>query len=276
VTTFGVAGVDVEFGSRRALTDVSLEVPGGRVTAVVGGDGAGKSTLLRCLVGLIEPAVGTVRRPRKAQIGYMPSTSGTWRELSVRENIEFVAHAHGIAGAKLAARSGQLLDRAGLSGVSDRLAGQLSGGMRQKLGFCLAMLHDPELLVLDEPSTGVDAVSRVELWRLIAQAAAHGTAVVMATTYLDEGERAAYVLVLDRGRELVAGEPTAVLSAMDGSITQVARPGAPDWAWRRGGAFHEWRPVPAAGEASAISPDLEDLVIVQMLRREHERRAARR
>ena len=275
MTTFGVAGVNVDFGSRRALTDVSLDAPGGRVTAVVGGDGAGKSTLLRCLVGLIEPAVGTVRRPPKTQIGYMPSTSGTWRELSVRENIEFVAHAYRLVGSQLAARSGQLLDRAGLSGASDRLAGQLSGGMRQKLGFCLAMLHDPELLVLDEPSTGVDAVSRIELWRLIAQAAAHGTAVVMATTYLEEGERAAHVLVLDRGRELVAGEPTAVLSSMEGSIVEVARPDAPDWAWRRGGTFHEWKPASAAMAGSTICPDLEDLVIVQMLRREHELGVAR-
>ncbi len=266
MTDFGVTDVSVDIHGHKALSGISLDVPAGMVTAVVGGDGAGKSTLLRCLVGLVMPSSGRVDRPRKSQIGYMPASSGTWRELSVAENVEFVCRAYNLRGAKLARRSAQLLERAGLSESTGRLAGQLSGGMRQKLGFCLAMLHEPPLLVLDEPSTGVDAVSRVELWRLIAQAAAHGAAVLMATTYLDEAERAGSVLVLDAGTQLLAGEPAEVLAAMEGSIVEVARPTNPMMAWRRGAEFHEWRPDDGPPTGRTLTPDLEDLVIAQMLR----------
>jgi ABC-2 type transport system ATP-binding protein len=266
VTDFGVTDLSVEIDGHEALSKISLDVPAGMVTAVVGGDGAGKSTLLRCLVALVKPSSGSVHRPPKSQIGYMPASSGTWRELSVAENVEFVGRAYDLRGAELARRSRELLDRAGLSGSTGRLAGQLSGGMRQKLGFCLAMLHEPPLLVLDEPSTGVDAVSRVDLWRLIAQAAAHGAAVLMATTYLDEAERAGSVLVLDAGTQLLAGEPAEVLAAMEGSIVEVARPTNPAMAWRRGAEFHEWRPDDGPPIGRKLAPDLEDLVIAQMLR----------
>lgn len=266
MTSFGLSGVSLRIKGNQALADVSLDIPAGMVTAVVGGDGAGKSTLLRCLVGLVKPSAGRVRRPPKSQIGYMPATSGTWRELSVDENISFVGHAYGLRGADLAKRSSRLLARAQLSDASRRLAGQLSGGMRQKLGFCLAMLHEPALLVLDEPSTGVDAVSRVELWRLIAQAATHGAAVVMTTTYLDEAERAGRVLVLDAGRPLLAGEPSQVLAAFRGSVVEVDQPRNAAMAWRRGGAFHELRPDDAAPVGKSVAADLQDLIIAQMLR----------
>ncbi len=271
MTEFGVTDVSVGIARQTILSDITLDVPRGMVTAVVGGDGAGKSTLLRCLVGLIKPSSGRALRPAKSQIGYMPASSGTWRELSVTENVEFVGHGYDLHGAKLAERTRQLLDRAGLSESSTRLAGQLSGGMRQKLGFCLAMLHEPTLLVLDEPSTGVDAVSRVELWRMTAQAAARGAAVLMATTYLDEAERAASVLVLHNGRQLLAGEPAEVLAAMEGSIVEAARPRNSAMAWRRGGTFHEWRPDATEPNGHTIAPDLEDLVIAEMLRGERDK-----
>lgn len=267
MTTFGLSGVGARIKGTQALADIRLEIPARMVTAVVGGDGAGKSTLLRCLVGLVRPTTGRVRRPPKSQIGYMPATSGTWRELSVSENISFVGKAYGLRGADLAERSGRLLERAQLTHVSKRLAGQLSGGMRQKLGFCLAMLPEPALLVLDEPSTGVDAVSRVELWRLIAQAATHGAAVIMATTYLDEAERAGRVLVLDSGRQLLVGEPSEVLGTFRGSVVEVEHPSNAAMAWRRGGTFHELRPDGAAPSGKPIAADLQDLIIAQMLRR---------
>ena len=167
--TFGVSGLDKHFGDICALRGVDLDVPAGSVVAVVGGDGAGKTTLLQCLVGRYAPSAGQVRRPPSHQIGYMPSTSGTWRELTVDENIEFVAKAFKMSKPDRDRRRAELVERAGLTDASDRLAAQLSVGSRQKLGFVLAMLHTAELLVLDEPSTGVDPVSRVELWRLIAR-----------------------------------------------------------------------------------------------------------
>jgi ABC-2 type transport system ATP-binding protein len=242
--TFGVVDVDVDFGPVRALHRVTLEVPSGSVVAVVGGDGAGKSTLLRCLVGQVAPASGSVSRPARAGIGYMPSTSGTWRELSVDENVDFVAGAFGMRAERLASRRADLLARAGLDHVGGRLAGDLSGGMRHKLGFVLAMLHAPALLVLDEPSTGVDPVSRVELWRLVADAATTGTAVAMTTSYLDEAERATSVLVLDRGEVVASGTREDIVSHVPGRITAPDTPRVRARAWRRRGGFREW--VPAA------------------------------
>jgi ABC-2 type transport system ATP-binding protein len=262
--SFGVAGVSVEFDGYAALDDISLEIPAGSVTAIVGGDGAGKSTLLRCLVGLVSPARGTVHRPPKDQIGYMPATSGTWRSLTVDENVDFIARSYGVGRSELAERRQQLLTRAALDEVGDREAGDLSGGMRQKLGFCLAMIHEPTLLVLDEPTTGVDVVSRVQLWRLIAEAATAGAAVVMATTYLDEAERAASVLVLDRGKQILAGEPAVLATSLPGSISETSRPGS-DLAWRRGRSFHVWRPDEPSRPGHTLVPDLEDVVIAEML-----------
>lgn len=264
--TFGVAQVDVDFDDRPALRGVSVEVPGGAVAAVVGGDGAGKSTLLRCLVGQVAPASGTVARPSKRDVGYMAATSGTWPQLTVSEHFDLVGSVYRLGSHTVRARRTALLDKAGLTGAADRLAGRLSGGMRQKLGFCLAVLHQPPLLVLDEPSTGVDAVSRVDLWRLISEAAANGTAVIMATSYLDEAERAATVLVLDAGRTLLSGTPAAVLATFTGEVVAVDRPDDSGWCWRRGREFHRWCPDGPPADARPTAVDLEDTVIAAMLR----------
>ena len=221
VTTsaWGVRDLTVRYGARTALDGVSLEVPGGAVTAVVGADGAGKTTLLRALVGVVRPAAGSVRRPERRRIGYVAGASGVYEDLSVDENVAFVADAYGVTGRERETRVERLLEQTGLSGTGRRLAGRLSGGMRQKLAFALAMLHEPELLVLDEPTTGVDPVSRAELWRLIAAAAAGGAAVVVSTTYLDEAQRAATVALLEDGH---VRDASAVLRAGDAT-----RAGAP-------------------------------------------------
>lgn len=248
-----------------ALADVDLDVEPGRVTSVVGGDGAGKSTLLHALLGRVPLAAGTIDMPDLRRIGYQPTSSGVWRTLSVEENIEFVGATYGLAGDRLAARRDDLLERAGLTGARNRLGGQLSGGMRQKLGFALAMLHQPDILLLDEPSTGVDPVSRVELWRLVSEAAAGGAAVVMTTTYLDEAERAETVLVLDAGVVLAAGDPQEIRATVPGTILVAdAPPGqgkdaglALTRTWRRGARFHTWEPTATA----TTLPDLEDTVI---------------
>jgi ABC-2 type transport system ATP-binding protein/ribosome-dependent ATPase len=196
------------------LQDVDLTVAAGAVTAVIGGDGAGKSTLLRALAGGLAVASGEVRRPERRRIGYVAGASGIYDDLSVAENVAFVAAAYGVRGDDLAQRTGDLMERTGLRGAETRLAGRLSGGMHQKLAFALAMLHRPELLILDEPTTGVDPVSRAELWGMIAAAAAGGAAVVVATTYLDEAERASAVVVLDDGRVVASGGPDVAADAL--------------------------------------------------------------
>ena len=257
----GAADVTVRFGQQAALDSVSLEVPSGTIVAVVGGDGAGKTTLLRTLIGRVLPDSGRVWAPSDRELGYMPSASGTWRQLTVDENLDLVAHAYSAAPRSLDVRRDQLLVAAGLIDARRRLAGQLSGGMRQKLGFCMAMLHSPRLVVLDEPSTGVDPVSRVELWGLIADAAADGTAVVLATTYLDEAERVHDVLVLDEGRVLLHGTPSEVLAAAPGTVTLVKDARDPALAWRRGRALHEWHAGPASPGDVVVDVDLEDAVI---------------
>ena len=236
---------------------MSLTTAPGVVTAVVGGDGAGKTTLLRCLAGVLAPAAGIMRRPAPASIGYFPASTGTYPDLTVAENLAFRSTAYSLRGPRSAARADELTELAGLTAARDRPAGQLSGGMRHKLGVIAAMLHEPELLVLDEPSTGVDPVSRSGLWWLITRAAADGAAVVLATTYLDEAERAGTVLVLDAGRTLAAGSPADIVAAMPGTVRELAgdpRPAARR-SWRRNGRWRVWLPPSgsAAGPAFARS-----------------------
>ena len=260
----GMSDLTVRFGPNRALDDVSLDVLAAQVTGVVGGDGAGKSTLLRVLAGGQAPTSGTVRRPGAREIGYLAASSGTYPDLSVAENLAFAATAYGVPPGQVAGLASEYLDRTGLAAVRDRLAGDLSGGMRRKLGVIQAMLHRPKLLVLDEPTTGVDPVSRADLWWLIARAAAEGAAVVLTTTYLDEAERTAAVLVLDAGRVLATGTPDQIASTVPGTIRRVsARPTgeAARRAWRRGGSWLVWTPPaedpagPAAPRGSSVSDD---------------------
>ncbi len=261
--TYGLRSVTVRFGDVVALADVSAGVEPGSVLAVVGGDGAGKTTLLRCLVGAARPEQGAVDAPPTAEVGYLPATAGSWSALSVVQNMDFVGGIYGLSGAELAARRDELLDRAALIDVADRLSSQLSGGMRRKLAFSMAMLHRPRLLVLDEPSTGVDPVSRVDLWRMVSEAAAMGAAVVMSTTYLDEAERAATLLALEGGRTIARGTLADVLGSFTGTITRTTAPRRRQWAWRRGREYHEyWPPEERVPTGHATVPaDLTDALI---------------
>jgi ABC-2 type transport system ATP-binding protein len=263
--TWGAQNVTVRFGRTVALDDVSLEVAPGRIHAVVGGDGAGKSTLLRVLAGLGLDRSGSLRLPGQALIGYVPSSGGVFPDLTVDENMQFVAGVHRLDRrlGHWRERSAHLLERAGVARFGDRLAGQLSGGQRRKLAGAMAVLPEPQLLILDEVTTGVDPISRMELWRLIASTAAAGAAVVAATSYVDEGERAGWVQLLDAGRVLAAGAPDDVIASMPGWITEVARPESADRAWRRGRGWRQWH----AGDAPAGTPrpSLEDAAIVHEL-----------
>jgi len=268
--TYSVRSATVRFGRTVALDDVTVEVPAGSVVAVVGGDGAGKSTLLRALVGEVALDAGQVEAPPRQHLGYLPASAGSWAALTVTQNIDFVAGIYGLAGDELAARRAKLLDRASLTPAAGRLAAQLSGGMRRKLGFVMAIVHQPALLVLDEPSTGIDPVSRIDLWRLASEAAASGAAVLMSTTYLDEAERAAHLVVLDRGRVLVQGSYDQVRVGFAGVVTRADQPVRAEWAWRRGRVLHEYWPAGDPSAGTAVAPDLEDIVIALSLARRHE------
>ncbi len=185
------------------------------------------------------------------------------------ENLDFRATGYGMSRQDARKRAAEYLERAGLAPAAGRLAGQLSGGMRQKLAVIAAMLHQPDLLVLDEPTTGVDPVSRSGLWWLIARAAAEGCAIVLATTYLDEAERCVSVLVLDAGTALASGTPDEIVAAMPGTLRAVAaRPAgdAADRSWRRAGHWRTWDPGP--GRPGAITPDLQDAVTVAAISRQ--------
>jgi ABC-2 type transport system ATP-binding protein len=278
---WGTEDVSVRYGSTLALDQVWFRAELGQVSAVVGGDGAGRTTLLRCLAGALAPASGRVRRPAPLATGYLSAGSGTYPDLTVAENLAFRATAYRIPPETARERSAELLARAGLDKVTQRLAGQLSGGMRQKLGVIAAMLHRPDLLVLDEPTTGVDPVSRAGLWLLIARAAADGAAVVLATSYLDEAERAQHVLVLDVGSALGSGTADQIVAAMRGTLTAAdTRPAgeAGRRAWRREGRWRVWDPgqAPGDGGGGAVRPDLQDAVTVAILARELARAGAER
>jgi ABC-2 type transport system ATP-binding protein len=280
---WGASGVSARFGAVRALDRVSVSAARGQVTAVVGGDGAGKTTLLRCVAGALAPGEGIVRRPDVHRIGYLPPGGGVYEDLSVTENLNFRSAAYGVAASVAKRQIGEYLERTGLAAARDRLAGQLSGGMLRKLGVIAALLPGPELLILDEPTTGVDPVSRSDLWWLIARAAAGGAAVLMSTTYLDEAARSARVLVLDAGQTLAVGPPAEIVAAVPGTIAvfpeRPADPGQRRRAWRRAGAWRVWQPEsvpagwagqPGAGEGGpgTVTPDLQDAVCVAALRRE--------
>jgi ABC-type multidrug transport system ATPase subunit len=268
---WGTEAVCVRFGHRLALDHVSFQAVPGQVSAVVGGDGAGRTTLLRCLAGALRADSGQVRLPAPQRIGYLSAGSGMYPDLSVAENLAFRATAYQVPAAVARQRSDALLERAGLATARSRLAGKLSGGMRQKLGVIATMLHQPDLLVLDEPTTGVDPVSRADLWWLIAHAAADGAAVVIATSYLDEAERATDVLALDAGRELARGTPEEIVAAMPGTLRASGeRPAgeAGRRAWRRAGRWRVWDPDGRSSGDGVLAADLQDAVTVAALARE--------
>jgi ABC-type multidrug transport system ATPase subunit len=274
--TWGMEAAVVRFGSTLALDGVTLEVPAGRVVCVIGGDGAGKSSLLRVMAGVLHPDRGRVERPDRRNVGYMPATSGVYIDLSVDENLEFSGSGYGLSLHQVREHSAELLDRTGLAEFTDRPAGDLSGGMRQKLGAVCAVLHRPQLLVLDEPTTGVDPVSRADLWWLIASCVAEGAA-VLVRTHVREAERASRVVLLEDGRTLASGTPAEVIAATPGHVSSVG--GQParadkDRSWRRGSTWRIWDPNPPRQGTGGEAIDLQDAVTVAELAAELERSAA--
>jgi ABC-2 type transport system ATP-binding protein len=262
---FGVTDLVVRYGPTTAVCGVTLCVEPREVVALVGGDGAGKTSVLRALAGALASAEGGVVRPSETEIGYVPTGSGIYPDLTAQENLMFSGAAYGLGGRRLADRIDQLLATTNLDEARHRLAGAMSGGMRQKLALAAALVHEPRLLILDEPTTGVDPVSRAELWRAIAHAAAAGAAIVFATTYVEEAERASHVLALHAGRVLVEGAPADIVSSIPGSVTEVENRPQEQFVYRRGPRFRVWRPL---GERrhSAGAVDLQDALTVAALR----------
>ncbi|MFH1057549.1 MAG: ABC transporter ATP-binding protein [Pseudomonadota bacterium] len=224
-------GLAKSFGPQKAVDGLNLAVEPGEVFALVGPDGAGKTTTLRMLCGVMDPDAGRAEvlghdsvaeaEAIKESIGYMPQRFGLYDDLSVNENIAFYADLYRVPKAERAQRVPELLAFSNLTPFQDRLAGALSGGMRQKLGLACALVHTPQLLILDEPTCGVDPVSRREFWQILYHLQAGGMTILVSTAYLDEAERAHRVGLMHRGRLLKADEPRQLRKSFVGELLEV-------------------------------------------------------
>ena len=231
-----IEGVAKHFGRVQALRGLSARIHYGRLTGLVGPDGAGKTTLMRILTGLLEPNAGRVTLAGLDVVkdndaihvasGYMPQRFGLYEDLSVMENMRLYAQLRGMDADRNADLFAELLDFTRLGPFTKRLAGKLSGGMKQKLGLACALMARPKVLLLDEPGVGVDPVSRQDLWRMVQALTNEGMAVVWSTAYLDEAERCASVLLLNQGRLLFDGPPHALTAQLEGRSFRLEDVGA--------------------------------------------------
>ncbi|MEE9553716.1 MAG: ABC transporter ATP-binding protein [candidate division Zixibacteria bacterium] len=213
--TIEVVGLEKKFGDLEALRGVDLSVKSGIIHAVVGPDGAGKTTLLRILAGIMSPTGGKVKvlgrdvasapESIKGKIGYLSQRFSLNPSLTVEENIDFFASLYGVSNSDKIPRARRLLEFSRLAGFRTRRAAHLSGGMKQKLSLCCALIHTPELLLLDEPTTGVDPISRRELWEILYDLLGEGVTVIVSTPYMDEAERAGEITLLHKGRAIITG-----------------------------------------------------------------------
>jgi ABC-2 type transport system ATP-binding protein len=217
-----VDNVSVHFGETAAVRNVSFSVERGTIFGLVGSDGAGKSTLLRMIATMIKPAAGAIRidgldvvsarRQVKRRIGYMPQRFGLYQDLTVDENIDFFMDIYGIRGDKRKQRKERYLGFSNLLPFLDRQAGNLSGGMKQKLGLTCVLVHEPQLLILDEPTNGVDPVSRIEFWDILGQMRRDGMTILLSTAYLDEGEKCDRLGLMHRAQLLDQAPPVEIRS----------------------------------------------------------------
>jgi ABC-2 type transport system ATP-binding protein len=286
------------FGELIAVEGLTLSVPRGELFGLVGSDGAGKSTTLRMLTGIMDPSSGEARvlgsdMKRAAQavrgrIGYMSQRFGLYPDLTVLENLHFYADIQMIARREREERVVELLSFGKLTPFKDRPAGKLSGGMKQKLGLACALVHKPQVLFLDEPTNGVDPVSRRDFWRILYGLLGEGVTVFVATAYLDEAERCGRVGLMHRGRLLACDTPRGLKKLMKGGVLELST-GDPRRAVRLlseafpsgsvalfGERLHLYAPDPGEAERQAravlaagglelsvrqVEPSLEDLFV---------------
>ena len=221
--------VTKRYGRTAAVRELSLTVGAGEMFGLIGPDGAGKTTTIRLMCGLLTADAGRVRvldlDPRRdhraltKSVGYLSQRFSLYGDLSIDENIAFFAEIHGVR--DYAARRNRLLEMMQLAPFRSRLADRLSGGMKQKLALACTLVHEPKLIFLDEPTTGVDPVSRREFWKLLSQFLSQGITIVMATPYLDEAERCTRVALLHDGRLLALDRPDALRATLPGTLFEV-------------------------------------------------------
>ena len=225
-----VEGLVKKYGDVVAVDGISLTVAPGEMFGLIGPDGAGKTSTLRTVLGLLAPDGGSLhtcgfvpqrqRRELSERIGYLPQRFSLYGDLSIDENIAFFARIHGVRGWR--ARRDELLDLLRLTPFRERLADRLSGGMKQKLALACTLIHTPALLVLDEPTTGVDPVSRRDFWRILSRLLRSGLTILLTTPYLDEAERCGRVALLHGGRLLALDRPAHLQAALAGELLEVA------------------------------------------------------
>lgn len=224
-------GLGRRFGSLLAVDGVDLSVPRGQVYGFLGPNGSGKSTTMRMLIGLLTPSAGTIEvlglripeqaEPLKRRIGYMTQRFSLYDDLSVVENLRFLAAVQGLPPRAAAARVDAALARYRLAARRAQLAGTLSGGQRQRLALAGAVLHEPELLVLDEPTSQVDPESRREFWDHIFELAEAGTTLLVSTHFMDEAERCHRIAILDRGRLVADGTPRELAEQIGWQVLRI-------------------------------------------------------
>jgi ABC-2 type transport system ATP-binding protein len=249
--------VEKRFGATTALAGLSFDVARGEMFGLIGPDGAGKTTAIRLLCGLLHPDAGTVRvlgadpaREHAAiteRVGYLSQRFTLYGDLTIDENIDFFAEIHGVRDFR--PRREQLLKLTRLTPFRKRLAERLSGGMKQKLALACTLVHQPELVVLDEPTTGVDPVSRREFWMLLSEFLARGVTIVMSTPYLDEAERCTRVALMHEGQVLAADQPGRLRKQLPGGLVEVVAPGV-------AAAIDAVRVLPGVADAQAFGDRL--------------------
>jgi ABC-2 type transport system ATP-binding protein len=290
------------YGKVDALRGVTFSVEKGEMFGLIGPDGAGKTTAIRAICGLLHIDEGSIHvlgkdpvkqhRDVTATVGYLSQRFSLYGDLSIDENIAFFAEIHGVR--DFQGRRDRLLEMTQLTKFRGRLADQLSGGMKQKLALACTLVHEPQVIVLDEPTTGVDPVSRREFWKLLSQFLAQGITILMSTPYLDEAERCARIALLHEGKVLALDQPSRLRAGLSGTMFEVvvSEPrealdklaGQPDIASAQmfGDRLHVWidRPDPKAAEAiltkaadasglaaasiRPIVPSLEDVFIARI------------
>jgi drug efflux transport system ATP-binding protein len=290
------------YGAVEALRDVSFTVNQGEMFGLIGPDGAGKTTAIRALCGLLHIEAGAIRvlgrdpikehRAITGSVGYLSQRFSLYGDLSIDENIAFFAEIHGVTNFR--PLRDRLLEMTQLTRFRRRLADQLSGGMKQKLALACTLVHEPKVIVLDEPTTGVDPVSRREFWKLLSQFLASGITILMSTPYLDEAERCSRIALLHEGRVLAIDQPSQLRSALTGTLLEVLVPNPRETVQRLrdrvgfakaqvfGDRLHVWMDDPNTDRAQAdfaasarlanveptgvrpIVPSLEDVFIAKL------------